>query len=51
MFLSLFEADPQVRRVFCPPKELYQGKECAADPDGIVPAPVEELIETGKVVA
>ena len=50
VFLSLFETDPQVRRVFCPPKELYQGKECAADPDGIVLAPFEELIESGKVV-
>ena len=26
VFLSLFEADPDVRRVFCPPKELYEGK-------------------------
>jgi hypothetical protein len=28
VFLSLFEADPDVRRVFCPPKELYEGKQC-----------------------
>jgi hypothetical protein len=51
VFLSLFETDPQVRRVFCPPKELYQGKQCAADPSGIVLPPFEELIETGKVVS
>ena len=24
-FDSLFETDPQVRHVFCPPKELYEG--------------------------
>jgi len=50
VFLSLFETDPDVRRVFCPPKELYQGKQCASDPEGIVMRPFEELIETGKVV-
>ncbi len=50
VFLSLFETDPDVRRVFCPPKELYQGKNCMSDPEGIVMRPFEELIETGKVV-
>jgi hypothetical protein len=50
VFLSLFETDPQVRRVFCPPKELYEGKPCAADPRGRILPPFEELIETGKVV-
>jgi hypothetical protein len=50
VFLSLFETDPDVRRVFCPPKELYDGKPCAADPKGRVLPPFEELIETGKVV-
>jgi hypothetical protein len=50
VFLSLFETDPDVRRVFCPPKELYQVKHCASDPEGIVMCPFEELIETGKVV-
>jgi hypothetical protein len=50
VFLSLFETDPDVRRVFCPPKELYQGRHCASDPDGIVMRPFEELIESGKVV-
>ena len=50
VFLSLFETDPQVRRVFCPPKELYEGRPCAADPRGRVLPPFEELIETGKVV-
>ena len=50
VFLSLFETDPQVRRVFCPPKELYDGKPCTADPHGRILPPFEELIETGKVV-
>jgi hypothetical protein len=50
VFLSLFETDPDVRRVFCPPKELYDGKPCADDPRGIVLQPFEELIESGAVV-
>jgi hypothetical protein len=50
VFLSLFETDPDVRRVFCPPKELYDGKPCADDPRGIVLPPFEELIESGAVV-
>lgn len=50
VFLSLFETDPQVRRVFCPPKELYEGKPCADDPNGRVLPPFEELIESGAVV-
>jgi hypothetical protein len=50
VFLSLFETDPDVRRVFCPPKELYDGKACADDPRGIVLRPFEELIESGAVV-
>jgi hypothetical protein len=50
VFLSLFETDPDVRRVFCPPKELYRNGASAADPDGQVMPPFEELIEQGKVV-
>ena len=50
VFLSLFETDPQVRRVFCPPRELYVGKPCASDPKGRVLPPFDELIETGAVV-
>ncbi|MGA8938372.1 MAG: TraM recognition domain-containing protein [Acidobacteriaceae bacterium] len=50
VFLSLFETDPDVRRVFCPPRELYGGKPCAGDPRGRVLPPFEELIESGAVV-
>jgi hypothetical protein len=50
VFLSLFETDPDVRRVFCPSKELYDGKPCADDPHGIVLPPFDELIESGAVV-
>jgi len=50
VFLSLFEADPDVRRVFCPPKELYEGKPVESDPDGRVLPPFDELIESGKII-
>jgi hypothetical protein len=50
VFLSLFETDPDVRRVFCPPKELYDGNPCADDPRGCVLPPFDDLIESGAVV-
>lgn len=50
VFLSLFETDPDVRRVFCPPKELDEHRQYAADSNGIVLPPFEELIEQGAVV-
>jgi hypothetical protein len=50
VFLSLFETNAQVRRVFCPPKELYDGKPCTADPNGVVLPAFAELIESGRVV-
>jgi TraM recognition site of TraD and TraG len=50
IFLSLFETDPQIRRIFCPPKELYEGKTCASDPNGRVLPPFDALIESGTVV-
>ncbi len=50
VFLSLFATDPQVRRVFCPPKELYDGKPCPSDPKGRILPFFDDLIESGKVV-
>ncbi|MBT9332025.1 type IV secretory system conjugative DNA transfer family protein [Paracidobacterium acidisoli] len=50
VFLSLFETNAQVRRIFCPPKELYEGKPCPSDPTGVVLPPFDELIEDGHVV-
>ncbi len=50
VFLSLFETNAQVRRVFCPPKELYEGTPCVSDPNGIVLEPFHDLIESGRVV-
>ena len=50
VFLSLFETDPDVRRVFCPPKSLYEGRTSSDDPRGRVLPPFDELIESGKVV-
>jgi TraM recognition site of TraD and TraG len=50
VFLSLFETDAQVRRVFCPPKELYESKPCPNDPNGKVLPPFEKLIEEGYVI-
>jgi hypothetical protein len=48
-FLSLFDDNPTLRRVFCPPKECF---EPGADGSlGIPLAPFAELIEQGKVVA
>jgi hypothetical protein len=50
IFLSLFDTNRTVRRIFCPPKELYDGKAVAADPGAKVLPPFGELIESGKVV-
>jgi hypothetical protein len=50
VFLSLFETDPDVRRVFCPPKDLYEGNKSENDPQARVLPPFDELIESGKVV-
>lgn len=49
VFLSLFDTDPQVKKVFCPPKELYQGKRSERDPNAVVMPPFSEMIEQGRV--
>ena len=50
IFLSLFDTNRTVRRIFCPPKELYEGKSVGSDPGATVLPPFEELIESGRVV-
>jgi hypothetical protein len=49
VFLSLFDTDPQVKRVFCPPKAMYQGMVCPSDPDGVVMPRFAHLIEAGNI--
>lgn len=51
VFLSLFDENPEMKRIFCPPRECYDP---VANHDGRfgVPMPVfRDLIEAGKVVA
>lgn len=51
VFLSMFDDNPQLKRVFCPPKECYDPKQ---NSDGRFGKPLpsfNELIEAGKVVA
>lgn len=51
VFLSLFDDNPAVKRVFCPPKETYDP---VANQDGRYGRPLppfSELIETGAVCA
>lgn len=49
-FLSLFDENPALRRVFCPPKSCLQPGGVDAT-GGIALPPFSELIEQGKVVA
>jgi hypothetical protein len=51
VFLSLFDDSPDVKRVFCPPKETYNPKLNRNGRYGIPLPPFSELIEQGKVVA
>src|SRR3989442_497288 len=49
VFLSLFDDNPDVKRVFCPPKAAYV---LGASADGLRPlSPWSQLVEKGKVVA
>ena len=51
VFLSLFDDSPDVKRVFCPPKETYDPKLNRNGRYGIPLPPFSEQIEQGKVVA
>ena len=50
-FLSLFDDNPTLKRVFCPPKECFDPVANADGRFGKPLAPFAELIEQGKVVA
>jgi hypothetical protein len=50
VFLSLFDDNPDVKRVFCPPKETYDPVANRNGRYGVPLPPFGELIEQGKVV-
>lgn len=50
-FLSLFDDNPTMKRVFCPPKEAFDQDANADESFGKPLPPFSELIEEGKVVA
>lgn len=51
VFLSLFDDNPAVKRVFCPPKEVYDPVKNADGRYGRPLPPFGELIESGAVCA
>src|SRR5437762_11819605 len=51
VFLSLFDDDPRVKRVFCPPKVCYDAVRNADGRHGTPMPPFSHLIEQGKVCA
>lgn len=51
VFLSLFDDNPDVKRVFCPPKETYDPVANCNGRYGVPMPSFSELIEQGKVVA
>src|SRR5207248_2578358 len=51
VFLSLFDDNPAVKRVFCPPKEVYDPVKNANGRYGKPLPPFSELIESGAVCA
>jgi hypothetical protein len=50
VFLSLFDDNPRVKRMFCPPLELYQQPEAQASRRKPLPQ-IATLLEQGKVIA
>ena len=51
VFLSLFDDNPQVKRIFCPPKEVYDPVANADGRYGKALPPLSELMEQGAVCA
>ncbi|MCU1325342.1 MAG: hypothetical protein JWN34_712 [Bryobacterales bacterium] len=51
VFLSLFDDNPTVKDVFCPPKECFDPVQNADFRYGVPIPPFSELIESGKVLA
>lgn len=51
VFLSLFDDNPAVKRVFCPPKETYDPVANVDGRYGVPLPPFAELIEKGQVCA
>jgi len=50
VFLSLFDDNPSVKRLFCPPAELYEPGAAPLRGKRALP-PMRELLEQGKIVA
>ena len=51
VFLSLFDDNPAVKRVFCPPKECFDPEANADYRYGVPLPPFAQLVESGAVVA
>jgi hypothetical protein len=51
VFLSLFDDNPKLKRIFCPPKECYNPVENADGRYGKPLPSLADLIEAGKVLA
>lgn len=49
VFLSLFDDNPAVKRIFCPPKEAYQPDAQTSNGSVRILPPFSDLIEQGKV--
>ena len=50
VFLSLFDDNPPIKRLFCPPRELYEPDAVPIRGKRALP-PIRELLESGKIVA
>lgn len=51
VFLSLFDDNPTVKDIFCPPKECFEAAAKGDSSYGVVMPSFAEIIESGKVVA